>query len=135
MPTAGRTSVLYDKRAMGRDYVDLDCSFAPNGSSAVAATGNRGRGLYSVSRTGAGLFTLTFTDDFVALVAATATVQFTTDATDIYVQLGDFTAGTATARPTLKLRTMTATTPTDIAANANNRIFLKLTFRKGDITP
>jgi hypothetical protein len=130
-----RTSVLYEKRAMGRDYVDLDCSFAPNGSSAVSAASNRGRGLYSVTRTGAGLFTLTFTDDFIALVAACATVQFTTDATDIYVQLGDFTAGTSSARPTLKLRTMTATTPTDIAANANNRIFLKLTFRKGDVTP
>lgn len=135
MPTAGRTSVLYDKRAMGRDYVDLDCSFAPNGSSAVSAASNRGRGLYSVSRTGAGLFTLTFTDDFVALVAVNITVQVTGDATDLYAQVGDFTAGTSTARPTLKLRLMTATTPTDLAANANNRVFIKATFRKGDVTP
>jgi hypothetical protein len=130
-----RTSVLYQKSAFGRDYVDLDCSFAPNGSSAVAATSNRGRGLYSVSRTGAGLFTLTFTDDFQALVAASISVSITGDATDLHPQIGDFTAGTSSARPTLKVRLMTATTPTDLAANANNRVFLKLTFRKGSVTP
>lgn len=130
-----RTSILNFKSAFGRDYVDLDCSFAPNGSSAVAATSNRGRGLYSVSRTGAGLFTLTFTDDFAALVAATATVQVSADNVDLHCQIGDFTAGTSSARPTLKVRLLTGTTATDLSANANHRVFLKLTFRKGSITP
>ena len=130
-----RTEILYEKLAHGRDYVDLDMSFAPNGSSAVAASSIRGKGVFSVARTAAGLFTVTFTSDYAALVSGRITVQITGDATDLCPQLGDFTAGTSSARPTLKCRLMTATTPTDLAADANNRVHLMLTFRKSSVTP
>src|SRR3990172_8848091 len=41
------------------EYVVVKGSFAPNGGSAIDATKNKGRG-FSVARTGAGLFLITF---------------------------------------------------------------------------
>jgi hypothetical protein len=133
-----RTDILYDKRAAGRDYVDVDFSFAPNGSSAVAATSNRGKGLYSVARDSAGVFTCTFTADYAALVCATATLQLAAS-DDKFVQIGTFTAGTAAARATLVVRILDNAAGTiavaDVAADANNRVHVRCTFRKGSITP
>lgn len=131
-----RTEILYDKRAHGRDYVDLDMSFAPNGASAVAASSIKGKGVYSVARTSAGLFTITFTSDYAALVCGTAHLQLATG-DDKFAQLGTFTAGTSSARATLTVRVwdISGAAETDVAANANNIIHCKLTFRKGSITP
>lgn len=133
-----RTEIINVKRAHGRDYVDLDMSFAPNGSSPVAATSIRGKGVYSVARDDVGTFTITFSSDYAALVCGTATLQLAT-AADSFTQLGTFTAGTATARATLVVRVMDNSAGTiaaaDIAANANNRINVRCTFRKGSVTP
>lgn len=131
-----RTEILYEKLAHGRDYVDLDMSFAPNGASAVAATSIRGKGVYSVARDSAGVFTITFTSDYVALVSSTATLQLAS-ADDKYVQLGTFTAGTSSARATLVVRVWDASgaAATDVAADANNRVHVRCTFRKSNVTP
>lgn len=131
-----RTDILYEKRASGRDYVDVDCSFAPNGSSAVDATSIRGKGIYSVARNSAGNFTVTFTADYAALVDGQATLQLASG-DDKMVQLGTFTAGTSSARPTLVVRVwdISGAAETDVSANANNRIHLALTFRKSSVVP
>ncbi len=131
-----RTEILYEKFAHGRDYVDLEMSFAPNGSSAVAATSIKGKGIYSVARTSAGLFTITFSSDYAALVAGDAHLQLATG-DDKYAQLGTFTAATAAARATMTVRVWdaSAAAETDVAANANNRINCFFTFRKGSIVP
>lgn len=131
-----RTEILYEKLASGRDYVDVDMSFAPNGASAVAATSVKGKGIYSVARTSAGLFTITFSCDYVALVCATGTLQLATG-DDKYIQFGTFTAPTSSARGTMTVRVWDASgaAETDVAANANNIIHCRFTFRKSSVTP
>jgi hypothetical protein len=128
-----RTTILHEPSCEGRDYVYLDGSFAPNGSSALVATSNRGKG-FTVARTTNGVFTITLDNDYLALVAATATIQMSTP-TDIVPQFGAYTGGTSSAQATLVLNTLVAATATDIAANASNRVSFRLVFRKGSVTP
>lgn len=90
--------------------------FKPAGTG--APTGLRGKGVKSVARTGAGLFTITLDDKYVELLGANITVGITGDATDLYAQIGDVDLDAKT----IKLRLMTGATPTDLAANANNRV-------------
>jgi uncharacterized membrane protein YebE (DUF533 family) len=128
-----RSNILYEKKAHGREYVDLEGSFAPNGGSALVATANKGKG-FTVARTTNGVFTITFLADYVDLVCATATLQLAT-ATDVVPQVGTYTAPTATANATLVISTLVAATATDVAADANNRVNFRCTFRKGSVTP
>lgn len=128
-----RTTILYEPNAEGRDYVYVDGSFAPNSTSAVDSTSNKGKG-FTVARSDVGVFTLTLTNDYLDLVSATATAQLAT-AADIVPQFGTYTAGTATAQATLVLRLNAGATPTDVSANANNRVNFHLVFRKSSVTP
>lgn len=129
-----RSQILNEVKTPGRDYVAVYFSFAPNGSSAISSTGNKGRGVDSVARTSAGVFTLTLSADYADLVYAAATVQLAT-AADMHAQIGTYTAPTASANATLVVRTIAVATETDIAANANNRVNVKLVFRKSSVTP
>lgn len=106
----------------------INCSFAPNGSSAVASSSYEGP-IGSVSRTGVGTFLVTFTDKWLGLLSAVATLQLSA-AADSVVQLGDYTA----ASKTLVVRVLTAGSAADVAADANNRIHLALTFRNTSLT-
>jgi hypothetical protein len=126
-------TILRDKQCEGRDYVDVDLSFAPNGASALVATGVKGKGV-TVARTSAGLFTITFANGYVDLICATATAQLAT-AADINAQIGTYTAPTATASATLTVRLIAVATETDVAANANNRVNVRCTFAKSSVTP
>ena len=97
-------------------------SFAPNGSSALAATSTFGRG-FTVARTSAGLFTITLGDKYAKMVGATYALQLATG-DDKFVQFGTYVA----ASKTLELRVwdVSAAAVADIAANANNRIHFAL---------
>jgi len=87
-------------------------SFAPAGAGAPTAI----FGNFTVVRTAAGRFTITWAETAMRLVALVATCQLVGNATDIYAQCGIQTATTAI------IRTLTAATETDIAADANNRV-------------
>jgi hypothetical protein len=113
-------------KILGNLRVVIAGSFAPD--TANAPTTIRGNG-FTVARTAAGTFTITLRDKYVALDSALGTVQMNA-ATDLLAQFG--AADVASAK-TVVLRTQTAATATDIAANANNRVNFALVLRNGSI--
>ena len=118
--------VLRQIKAIDQDVVVLSFSFAPQGSS--QPTGITGRGVATITRTGAGDFLVTLQDVWPALLGAKMSIQMST-ATDISPQLGDVDL----SAKTLVVRTIVAATETDIAADANNRVFVELTMRNGSV--
>lgn len=93
-------------------------SFAPNGSSAITAASRKGRG-WSVVRTSAGLYTLTFSDKYPDLVAFIASLQLAAGAIQT-VQTGVYTPAAKTI--TIRVVSTVDATASEVAANANNRI-------------
>ncbi len=89
---------------------------------AVPATDDvQGRG-FTVARTAAGRYTVTFDDAAAVLYSARCSYQEAAGAgaVDMYGQTGTFTAGAA---PTLVLRTMTAAVETDVPVG--DRVFFE----------
>lgn len=120
----------YDNvQILGKGRKIIAGSFLPNGGSAIAA--DSAWNGFSVARTGAGQFTITLTDSYLALVSAVATIQMNS-ATDLVPQWGAIDVVTA---KTLVLNTNAVATPTDIASNANNRVFFELVLRNSNVTP
>ena len=111
-----------EPRAGNPETVLLTGSFAPAGTGAV--TDVKGRG-FTVARTGVGEFTITLRQKYNHLLAAVAGVQLAS-AADMAPQFGSYDA----SAKTLVLRTQAGATPTDIAANANNRVHFTLAFQK-----
>lgn len=102
----------------------LSFSFAPNGSSAIDQTSIKGRGVASVARSAQGVFLITLADAYLALHSAQATIAMSA-ATDLVPQWGAIDVTTSTGG-TLVLNTNAGATPTDIAANAANRVYITL---------
>jgi len=73
----------------------------------------QGRG-YTVARTAAGRYTVTFDDAAAVLYHASCTVQVALGNVDMHGQVGTFTPG-GTGAATLILRSMTGNTETDVA--------------------
>jgi hypothetical protein len=65
---------LNDLKSDGYGPLMVAGSFAPNGSSAVSAASNKGIG-WSVARTGAGTFRVTFSDDVPLAISAKVHLQ------------------------------------------------------------
>lgn len=105
-------------------------SFAPD--TANAPTDLRGRG-FTVVRTSAGLFTITFANKFAGCIAATVTLQQAT-AGDQILQIGTIT-NSKTATNTAQIRNwdISGAAVADIAANANNRINFCFIFKRDSI--
>lgn len=78
-----------------------------------AAVDVHGRG-FTVARTAAGRYTVTFADAVATLYNARCNVQVAIGSTDMEGQLGAFTPG-GTGTATLILRTMVAAVETDVA--------------------
>lgn len=105
-------------------------SFAPNNTSAVDATSNKGIG-WSVARTSAGLFTITLEDSYVSLLSGSCTLQLAS-ADDKYCQFGSIDVVTA---KTVQIRVwdISAAAVADVAANANNRINFCLILKNSQV--
>lgn len=116
-------------RTLVREEVHFSGSFAPNGASAVSNASNKGLG-WTVARTSAGLFTITFSDAFAALQSAVATTQLAT-AADMTAQIGVVSL----SAKTVQIRTLVGATETDIAAAAGNRINFHIVFRNSAAKP
>lgn len=118
-------------RTLVREEVQYCGSFAPNGASAVDNTSNKGLG-WSVARTSAGLFTITFSDAFAALQSAIATLQLTA-ADDKVAQI----AAVSLANKTVQIRVwdISGAAETDVAAAAGNRINFQIVFRNSAAKP
>jgi hypothetical protein len=122
---ASRTT--HQSRNLNHGTVVVEGSFAPNGSSAVDNSANTGKG-FTVARTGAGAFTITFADKYAALVSAQANIALNAVA-DLKPQFGAFSQ----SAKTLALNVLAVAVPTDIAANANNRIHFRVAFRNSSV--
>lgn len=118
-------------RALNNDMVPVMGSFAPNGSSAVSASSRLGKG-WSVARTSAGLFTITFSDTWNDLVSFTASLQLAS-ADDKYLIPGAYTAASKTI--TITVWDISGAAATDVSANANNRIHFTAWFRNSAVPP
>lgn len=98
-----------------------------------APTGLVGEGVASIVRDGAGEFTLTLDDDYVAIEYADAHLGMSA-ATDSIAQVGDIVADPATGGATIKLHTLTAGAAADIAADANNTVFFAIVAQRDAIS-
>lgn len=118
-----------------RETVIVEGSFAPNGAGAVDATSNKGKG-FSVARTGAGTFEITFDEKYVDLISFRHNLQLSA-ADDKYTQAGDYTAPTVSAAAKIVVRVWDASgaAATDVAANANNHIHFSAIFRMSAVNP
>jgi hypothetical protein len=117
-------------RALGKRYVIVAGSFAPNGSSAISAASNKGKG-FTVAWTSTGLYTITFTDKWTDLVSFTASLQLTTAADD-FIQVGVYNATNRTI--TVRTWDVSDNALANIAADAGNRINFCAIFRNTSIT-
>jgi hypothetical protein len=125
MPQPNAT--FWNVMSRSREVVLICGSFAPAGTGTI--TGAKGDG-WAATRSGVGVFTITFEHNWQDLIAAIGTVQLST-AADMDAQVGDYTA----ASRTLVLRTVAGATETDIAADANNRVHFVVAFKKTSTTP
>lgn len=116
-------------RALNRETVLMEGSFAPNGSSALDAASRSGLG-FSVARSGVGTFLVTFSDKFASVIKATAHLQLAASA-DSMAQVGTIDL----AAKTMVISVLTAGSPADIAADANNRINFSVSFRNSAAVP
>jgi len=116
--------------ALDPNVVTLGISWAPNGSSAVDQTSLKGRGVASVTRNSAGVFTVLLQDVYPTLLAAVATAQLAT-AADIVAQVGTSTL-TANGK-SIVVTLLVGAVATDVAANANNRVNLLLILKNSGV--
>ncbi len=119
-------------RTLVRELVPIVGSFAPNGSSAVSASSRKGLG-WSVGRTSAGLFTITFSDTFADLVAFTHNIQHVT-ARDIFSQMGTL-VNTATPVVQIRVWDISGAAVDDVTADANSRIHFTAWLRNSAAKP
>lgn len=113
-------------RGMAPERIFVDGSFAPNGSSAVAASGTIGPGV--VTRTGVGVFTIQFNQKFVLPLSGFIIAPAQSPAADSKAYL--VTAANNSTGLLLTVQNSTAGVAADIAAGANNRIHYMFTARK-----
>jgi hypothetical protein len=122
---AGNDHGLFDVKAQGLGRVVVSGSFAPNGSSTLAATSVNGAG-FSVARTSTGLFTITLNDSYPALIGAALGLQLASG-DDKFLQFGSIDVNAKTVQ--IRVWDVSAAAVADIAANANNRINFVLVFK------
>lgn len=118
-----------DVQILGKGRKLIAGSFLPNGAGAIAVDPLWNG--FTVARTGVGQYTITLADSYAALVSAKPSLQMNA-ATDLKLQWGAIDVVTA---KTLVLNALAVATPTEIASNANNRIFFELTLRNTTVTP
>lgn len=110
--------------ALDPQVVLLPISWAPNGAGAVDQTTIRGRGVESVTRTGAGTFVVKLQDQYARVLGMFANVQ-NSGASALFANTGPETINATTRTVTVRVWD-SAGIPTDQAANAQNRVNLWL---------
>ena len=116
--------------SLSRGLVIVSGRFRPNGTSAVDNTLNKGKG-FTVARTAAGDFTITLADPFTELNAGFVQIHAAAD-TDLVASLGAELVATAGTQ-TVKLTVLTATTPTDMASDADSWISFMLLLKNTSV--
>lgn len=117
--------------ALDPGVVVLGISFGPNGSSAIDQTTIRGRGVASVERSAAGVFTVTLSDVYTAVLSATATLQLANSDDKFVSNLGTIDLSAKTI--VIRVYDVSGATFADVAADANNRINLTLVLKNSSV--
>jgi len=120
--------VFRNVQALNPELKIVTGSFTTNGSSDPDSDNNTGKG-WSVARTGTGEYTVTLEDTYPALLSGNCSLGLNA-AGDSQVQFGAIDVVTA---KTIVIRTITAGSAANIAANANNRVHFTLCLRNTDI--
>ena len=116
-------------QTLGKGRKVIAGSFLPNGASAITADPLWNG--FTVARTGVGQYTITLTDAYVAILSAQCSLGLNAVA-DLKMQWGAIDVVSA---KTLVLSALAVATPTEIAANANNRVHFELWLRNTTVTP
>lgn len=109
---------LIEALALQRDMVIIAGSFAPNGGSAIDPLSRTGPG-WSVARSNTGLYTVTLTDKYNALLSAQATLQLAV-ADDKFANIIAVNLAAKTIQ--IGVWDVSGAALTDVAANAGNRV-------------
>jgi hypothetical protein len=109
----------------------LGISFGPNGSSAVDQTTIRGRGVASVARTAAGVFTVTLQDVYSSCLSAVSTLQLANSDDKFVANIGTIDLNAKTI--ILRVYDISSAAFADVAADANNRINLTLVLKNSQV--
>lgn len=121
--------IFHQIQAPNKEVKIIAGSFAPNGSSAVAATGVKGKG-FTVARTSTGLFTITLLDKFYELLDFQHSLQLAA-ADDKITQGGAVSLSAKTVQ--VRVWDISGAAVADVAADAGNRINFCLAFRNTKI--
>ena len=123
--------IFFDVQSANPEVKIIAGSFAPNGSSAIAATSNEGAG-WSVARSGTGQYTVTLDQTYPALISCTLTLALNA-VNDSILQLGaiDVSSGKTIV---INHRDISDAAAADIAANENNRVHFCLVLRNTSLT-
>lgn len=97
----------------------------PQGTGAPVVRG--GGGNVTVTREGVGAYRLTMSEAYRWLIGCAATVQMASS-TDLTFRLGAVANENSASPVTVDFRLEAGSTPTEVAANANNSVLLTLTF-------
>jgi hypothetical protein len=124
-PRRGRLAV----ENAGKEYVDVSGSWVPAGTGTTAPTGVVGTG-FTVAQSADGVFDVTFTYPYKALISFVPSVCVAGETTDATVQWGDRTAATASVGMVIRVRTMTAGTPTDFSGDSAPLVSFNARFSK-----
>lgn len=127
MSTSTSTRTLRTEQTS--DPVLIAGSFVPAGTGTTAPTGVRGSG-FTVTQTASGVFVVALARVYKETISFVVTADVAAETTDIYAQAGDVTAATRSVGEKRVIRTMTATTPTNISADAAPRVHFVWVVRK-----
>jgi hypothetical protein len=122
------TTILNDVRAKGKGLTLYEGSFAPAATGAPTALSGTG---WTVARTSAGLFTITFAEKYPEMIKATATLQLATK-DDKVTQIGTYDGSAGTLQ--IRVWDFSGADVADVAADANNRVNFSVTFRNTTVT-
>jgi hypothetical protein len=114
---------------LGAARKDIDLTFYPNGTGTPTFVG---QGVESVVFSTTGTFLITLQDGYYQLWSKFATVQRST-AADLVAQFGDI-SNLGTGNPvTVVVRLLAGATPTNLAADPNNSVSVKLSFNDSTV--
>ncbi len=121
----------YVSHTPGVDTVVVPFAFSPQGAGAPVLGEGCAGWVTSVVRNSAGNFTITLADKWAALYSAPVTLGMNAG-TDLVPQWGAIDVNGA---KTLVLNLLAVAVATDMAANANNKVFVTLHLRNSSVTP
>lgn len=118
-------SIAFPVRSSLAAHKQVHLRIFPQGTGAPVVRG--GRGLVTVTRPGTGAFLITMKHSYRWLMGAAFTVQ-TASSTDLTPRLGAVSNENTSTPMTIAFRLEAGSTPTDMSADANNSVFVTLTF-------